>query len=258
MQCPKCGNVLKPGAKFCGVCGTSAPAAPAAPETTGKEPITRAGIRVVPAGINKMPQGIALGDGEEVVRQYKIGQYTFRAGTIDVVITNKRVIRYEQSVWFGMQNNQIDEVNIDAVHGVSVTMKRSISILGAAIALFFLLGGIIGLASLGQSSRGGFGGNFFGIPSFLIGLVELVAGVIIALNSFRPSLYFYLHGAIGNQALETLVNSRGRLFGRNNVGAIFQFKPTAETTVMLREIGACIYDLKTMGDAAKAKWKRDR
>ena len=72
---------------------------------------------VIDTAVNRMPQGIALGVGEQIVKQYKVGRYTFRQGSIEVIVTNKRVIRYEESSLFGMQNNQIDEINIDAVHG---------------------------------------------------------------------------------------------------------------------------------------------
>ena len=114
MKCANCGATIIPGAKFCGKCGLvlkeSDPPRPKASKS-----------------VNRMPQGIALGNGERIVKQYAIGRYTFRQGSINVIVTNKRVIRYEESTWMGMQNNRIDEINIDAVHGTSTTMVRSIS-----------------------------------------------------------------------------------------------------------------------------------
>ena len=253
MRCPKCGAELSPSAKFCGKCGTilsessgysSSGPTPPTPKPS-KSPF-------VPSGVNRMPQGIALGVGERIVKQYKIGRYTFRQGSVNVIVTNKRVIRYEESIWLGLKNNQIDEINIDAVHGVSISMMRSISVLGTIFAIIFIIIGITGLASL--NSYGRYGSS--PVSQQLLPVVGFGAAILILMNSFKPSLIFYLHGAIGGEALSTCVNLRGRFFGKNATGgsAIFQFKPTPETTEMLKEIGACVYDLKTLGDSAISKW----
>ena len=68
-----------------------------------------------------------------------------------------------------------------------------------------------------------------------------------------PDSSFYVYGG-GGKSLETIVNNRGRLFGRHNVGVFFQFKPTPEVTPMLKEIGALIYDIRTLGDNAIERW----
>lgn len=146
-----------------------------------------------------------------------------------------------------MRSNQIDEVNLDAVQGVSCTMARSASILGLAAAGIM---GVVGLFML--MGQVGFG-SFFNL--MIPGTVLIAIAALILVNSFRPSMIFCIQGALGTPSLETSVNVLGRLFGRNNSSVIFQFKPTAETTVMLKEIGACIYDLKTLGDKAIEKWR---
>ena len=206
MKCAKCGAEIIPGAKFCGKCGwVVRESDPPRPSSDRRKPTK---------GVNRMPQGIALGDGERIVKQYGIGRYTFRQGSIDVIVTNKRVIRYEESNWMGMQNNQIDEINIDAVHGTSTTMVRSISILGTICALFFIVVGIVFLSmNSGNSYRYFATSNLNGI---LIGIIGICIGVFIFAKSCRPTLLFSIHGAIGGAALETVVNARGRFFGRNN------------------------------------------
>lgn len=260
MRCAKCGNELKLDAKFCGKCGEIVGAStytpPTSPHTPPTPPVSGdTSKKHFDFSMNKMPQGIALGVDERVVKQYKIGRYSFRQGSIEVIVTNKRVIRYEESNWLGMQNNQIDEINIDAIHGVSTSMMRSISIIGIVFALIFLVVGIVGIAGLSEYRRYGFSLGSF---EWLIPVIGFGACALILMHSFSPSLVFYMHGAIGAPALMTTVNLRGRFFGSNAMGgasAIFQFKPTAETTVMLKEIGACIYDLKTLGDTAIDKWR---
>ena len=89
----------------------------------------------------------------------------------------------------------------------------------------------------------------------MIGIVSIVLALLVIALSLRPTLYFCLHGGVGGPALETVVNARGRIFGRNNDSVMFQFRPTPETSDMLKEIGACIYDVKTLGDAAIEKWR---
>lgn len=245
MRCEKCGAELKPDAKFCGKCGTIVSEASRGTATSsGKSGGGVGGVRRIPTGVNKMPQGIALGVDERVVKEYKIGRYSFRQGEIVVIVTNKRVIRYEESSLFGMQNNQIDEVNIDAVHGTLTHMRRSISTIGLIAAIILA---VFGLTTL-------FGGGYMGIMEKMIGIVAIVIAAVIMLASLRPMLEFALLGSVGGTVLGTIVNKRGRIIRDDSNSIIFQFKPTAETTVMLKEIGACIYDLKTLGDAAIEKW----
>lgn len=238
MRCAKCGFELKAGAKFCGKCGEIVRPAETPRPAPGPD------RRPVSTGVNRMPQGIALGVDEQIVKKYNIGRYTFRQGSIDVIVTNKRVIRYEESKWMGMQNNHIDEINIDAVHGISTHMVRSISILGLIASLVLISNGAI----MAFATRSHY------INMQALGVIALLIGVFILFKSFRPTLQFSVRGTVGGPALMTDVNMRGRIFGRNDTSVVFQFKPTPETTVMLKEIGACVYDLKTLGDAAIAKW----
>lgn len=245
-RCKICGAELKPGYKYCGMCRTPVQEEPDSEPDERKD--TRRMLDVDNwKKVNRMINNIALSTDEKIVRQYRIGTYTLRQGTVEVIVTNKRVIRYETSNWMGMQSNRLDEVNLDAVHGVSCTMARSASVLGLTAA------GVMGLLGLFMLSSA--------INSYSSQLVQLVFGillmgaaVLILLNSFRPSMDFCVHGALGAPALNTSVNVMGRLFGRNNASIVFQFKPTRETVTMLEEIGACIYDLKTLGDKAMEKW----
>ena len=188
---------------------------------------------------NRMPQGVALGSDERIVKNYRIGRYSFKQGAIDVIVTNKRVIRFEDSSLFGMKNNRIDEINIDAVHGVSTDMKRALSPFGFIISLILFIVAIGALVA--------------GLSALtFIGALALCALALFL--SLRPKLEFKIHGSVGGDALMNRVNSRALAIRSAGVGAVFQFKPTPETTVMLKEIGALLYDLKTLGDAAISRW----
>ena len=270
MRCMRCGAELRPDAKFCGVCGQvlggadngggyqqTAPQAPVSGgysqggyqpaggytpgySNTGSYPVPRPNRKEV----NRMPDGVALGSDERIVRQYQIGRFTLRQGAIEVIVTNKRVIRFEQSSLLGLRNARIDEINIDSVHGVSTDMRRSFNptLLGIA-AIMIIVGLIMMISSL--SNR----------QSPLIPLGVMVLGIIILIFTLKPTLIFSLHASVGNPVLGTSVNDKGRYLrlGQGTT-AVFQFRPTEETTVMLKEIGALIYDLKTLGDAAISRW----
>lgn len=247
VKCIRCGRVYSGGSvpKFCGTCGM------AMPEVATEAP-ARPTSDLFGASAHRMPQGIALGVDEKLVKSYRIGRYTLRNGSIDVLITNKRVIRYEESTLFGMKKNVIDEINIDAVQGTSCVMSRSLSIIGLIIGLALLIGSILAF-----SSTGGYASYYsskFDTYYIIGGLVLLLLSALVFYSSLKPTLLFSLFGSVGGRALYTTVNMRGRIFGLNDRTMVFQFKPTAETTVMLKEIGACIYDLKTLGDRAISKW----
>ncbi len=229
IYCKNCGMELKPGARFCGRCAT-----PVASDPVGVTEMSSEFIRS-----HEMPSGVSLGMDEKVVRQYRIGRYTLRKGAVDVIVTNKRVIRYEDSTWFGMRTNRMDDIELKAISGVSCAMSRSISIPG------LIFGGSLAVAGLTMMA-----GNIG------VGLLACLVGLVILLCSFRPSMVFCLYGPVSSGMLDTSVNVMGRLFGRNNSSMLFQFKPTSETTAMLREIGACINDLKNLGETAVARWSR--
>lgn len=243
-RCPDCGREYKELPKFCGGCGYMFDGSEATDDAShsrpAREPFEELG------GVKRMPDGIALGYDEIIVKRFRIGRYTLRKGEICVIVTNKRVIRYEESSWFGMKTDRIDEVDIDAVYGTSCMMRHSISILGLFATLIIFSLGINFFMAARYGHRFGY---------ILGGIISIAAAVVFLVNSFRPTMCFHLNGAVGAPVLETNVNARGRLFGRNYSSAVFQFKPTDETTAMLKEIGACIHDVKILGDRATEKWK---
>ena len=189
---------------------------------------------------NKMQGGLIFGVDEKIIRHYQIGRYTLRKGAIEMIVTNKRVIRFEESSLFGMRNNIVDEIDIQSIHGVGASMRRSVSILGLSIGLPLFIVGIVGIFNMKNVNP-------------LIMAAAILVGAIILFLSLKPSLNFYVYGG-GGKSLETIVNNRGRLFGRHNIGVFFQFKPTPEVTPMLKEIGALIYDIRTLGDNAIERW----
>jgi hypothetical protein len=277
----RCGAELRPDAKFCGVCGQVMGGQQMGSQNTGSQPtagqsyggqqmggqpysgqpyggqqmgdgyqpinmamlknaVKTAGRAAVAREANRIQGGVIFSVDERIVRHYQIGRYFMRKGSIELIVTNKRVIRFEESTLFGMRNNMMDEIDIQSITGVSASMRRSASILGLTAGLILLLVGIVGLTKLRDVNP-------------LIPLAALLLSFIILFLSFKPSLMFYVHGG-GGRALTTVVNSRGRIFGIHNIGTVFQFRPTPEVTDMLKEIGALIYDIRTLGDKGIERW----
>ena len=288
MRCMRCGAELRPDAKFCGVCGQVMGGQQMGSQNTGSQPIAgqsyggqqmggqtyggqtyggqpyggqpmgdgyqpnsmamlknavktagRAAINRAREA-NRIQGGVIFSVDEKIVRHYQIGRYFLRKGSIELIVTNKRVIRFEESSLFGMRNNMMDEIDIQSITGVTASMQRSASILGLTAGLVFLIVGIAGFANLRDIHP-------------LIPPAVLLLSFIILFLSFKPSLIFYVHGG-GGRALTTVVNMRGRLFGIHNAGIVFQFRPTPEVTDMLKEIGALIYDIRTLGDKGIERW----
>lgn len=292
MKCANCGSRLDPGTKFCGVCGAVVPDSYADSSSTyppygynsmpdpspfaSPEPLPPPDPSVIRPtrrsggggffGTMRTPEGIAMGTGEKLVKQYKVAKFIlFRRGTIDIIVTNKRVIRYEQSTMFGLKNVDIQEMNIDSVHGVTAKVKRSVSLSGILLSLFLAIVGIIAMVSLAGSGDSGYS-SYYGYSSYnplggllngfhiIMMLIGFIGSAWIVLRMLLPVVHFHVLGAIGHGALPTSVSLLGRYAWVNTSGLLFQFKPTAESLAMLKEIGACIYDLKTLGDSAIDKW----
>ena len=92
--------------------------------------------------------------------------------------------------------------------------------------------------------------------NFFIGLILLGVAVFMGISCRKPSYLFSIYATTSSQAMTTGVNLRGKLFGNNGNGIVFQYKPTQDALTMMCEIGACIVDLKTKGDYAIEAWKK--
>lgn len=129
-----------------------------------------------------------------------------------------------------------------------------------------LAAGLMGVPAVTLMATGRAHDNgFFVFLSYLLYLPVIVAVVqkIVSdfLFSFKPNLQFEVVTKMGSSVID-LRCERGGFFGQAlMIHAIFtgynEVLPTAQTDDAIREVGAIISDLHTMGDAAVAKWKKD-
>ena len=246
--------------KFCGKCGKpieSCTCSDRVPVYTPAGGSTRsAGIRY--STVAHLDE-IALGEGEQRVKEYALGKYPLGCGKVNLIITNKRVILKEHYSLLFLSHDMVEELNLESVHGVNGNigrgMNRFMFVIGLIIALLSLLATIFlpgmtgGYGGYGYS-RGG-GGGAGGLPIFIL----ILGIVIMALSCIFPYMTFGIIGmGSDHQSLTTGINTIGKT-GLNR-GAFFQPRPAADARKSIAEAGACIFDLRTYGDEAIEKWTR--
>ena len=233
-------------AKFCGKCGN---------------PIERcacSGTATVAAGMHFPPKPsrfsystvayldeIALGEGEQKVKEYRLGKYPFGCGNVQLIVTNKRVILKESYSFLFLSHNRVEEINLDSVHGLNGNIGRGMN------KIIFVIGLILSLGSL--LSGGLFSGMIYvgGFSTFLL----ILGLVVMVLSCVFPYMTFGITGTGSeHQALMTGINVNGKTALSN--GVVLQPRPTADARKTIAEAGACIFDLRTYGDEAIEKWTR--
>ena len=189
---------------------------------------------------------IALGEGEQKVKEYTLGKYPFNCGEVNLVITNKRVILRESYSLLFLSHNKVEELNLESVHGVNGNigrgMNRSIFLIGLIMVLISLFDNILfSMTAYGRRGSGSF--------TFI-----LILGIaIMVLSCIFPYMSFGIIGmGSDHQSLMTGINLIGKTALNKRV--IFQPRPTADARKSIAEAGACIFDLRTYGDDAIGKW----
>lgn len=194
---------------------------------------------------------IALGEGEQKVKEYSLGKYPFGCGKVNLIITNKRVILKESYSLLFLSHSRVEELNLESVHGVNGNigrgMNRIMFLIGLIIALLSLFAGTIlpSLMGYGYYRSGG------GVSTFIL----ILGIVIMILSCIFPYMTFGIIGmGSDHQSLMTGIN----VIGKNALsrGVIFQPRPATDARKSIAEAGACIFDLRTYGDEAIEKWTR--
>lgn len=149
--------------KFCGKCGKPIESCTCADRASD---IPSAGGSVKPPRMRYSTVAyldeIALGEGEQKVKEYVLGKYPFGCGRVNLVITNKRVILKESYSLLFLSHNRVEELNLESIHGVNGNigrgMNRKMFLIGFIIALVSLFAGIILPNIMGYSSYYGYYG----------------------------------------------------------------------------------------------------
>ena len=178
---------------------------------------------------------LALGEGEQKVKEYLLGKYPFGCGNVRLIVTNKRVILKESYSFLFLSHDRVEELNLESVHGLNGNIGRGMNKIIFAIGLAL-----------------SFGSLFVGRPFSSMLILGLI---IMALSCVFPYMTFGITGmGSEHQALMTGINVNGKTALSN--GVVLQPRPTADARKSIAEAGACIFDLRTYGDEAIEKWTR--
>lgn len=250
--CGKCGRPVSD----C-ICGTRPAAAPmnrpAQPRTTDFAAVRSSQERTNAHGSFYVERfdNLALAQGETVVRQYHIGKFASMLGLAgkgnsSILVTNKRVISKSDTNYLLTSSNMVEEIALSEVAGVKTYYAQGITLWRFWLAIIFSVVAIVCLVmSFSESAT-------LLVPFLIVGL--LAAWMFMTMR--KPSYLFSIYSGATSPAMVMGANLRGKLMNAGGNGIVFQYKPTKEAVKMMCEMGACIMDLKTRGDAAIDAWKR--
>lgn len=192
---------------------------------------------------------IELAKGEVIVRQYNIGKFVkmfgLGHGSASIIVTNKRVISKADTNYLLTSSNMLEEVSLKEVIGVKNYYAQGITKWRLMMAIYAFIGWIMSIIAAANA-----GGVAWLLVLFMAGLM-----VYFIITMRKPSYLFHIYCSAINTAMVTGVNLRGKLMNSAGYGIIFQYKPTKDAVKMIKELGACITDLKERGDAAIDTWK---
>lgn len=236
-------------AKFCGKCGNPIEMCTCGSskiDAIPKAPVSRPKISY--STVVHLDE-IALGEGEQKVKEYILGKYPFSCGDVRLVVTNKRVILKEEYSFLFLSHNRIEELNLESVHGVNGNIGRGMNKIMFFIGLFLTVGSAFAGALILSTMRGYYHNG--GASTFL-----LIFGIaLMVLSCLFPYMTFGIIGmGSDHQSLMTGININGKTALNN--GVIFQPRPSSDARKSIAEAGACIFDLRTYGDEAIEKWTR--
>ena len=232
------------GKKFCGKCGKPIGMCSCAKGTSSPTPPRGGGIK----GWRRKFETFTLCNDETVVKTYHIGKVKlFGKGEATMTVTNKRLILRMNSSFFLNRFESLQETQIDGVTSVISSVNQGFKIA-------FLIFGVIA-CGIGLFSVSSIGISLLNLRSLLWGPGLLVVGIIALKMSRTPAYQLNILAGNNSSTLATSGNQRGIRKRVPGEGIVFTYLPTPEAYVMMNELGALVYDIKTKGDYAIDIWK---
>ena len=184
---------------------------------------------------------VTLAQDEVLVKKYNCADLKGVMGYM--MVTNKRLMFTAA----GGRSRINQEVTLSSVSGL--TCHRGTNLLWNRIVTGIVLA-LIGLYSFFPMGDSYYGGGGIGMLGFML----LIFGVILIFLGFRPAYMVAIYAK--DVSLSPIVVGEGpkSLLGNSALYA-FYCKPTAETEVMISELGALVQDMQSLGDLAISKWQ---
>lgn len=242
--CQKCGFGCEDGSKFCTECATK----------------LEVKSRVKQNFVNNTK--VLLADGEVNVKSYHcttfpnnaITRFLSFANNGYISVTNKRVIFYADG---GKGSTLSNEVDISKITGVNSYIGRGVNLLALAFWLFVYIIQIviIGTSAAGFMNEGSIGLLFLA----LINIGLLVGSIRLGYVFIRPWLYGFILSGDGVQVTPVCVGNidyalKWWVTGQGAIRSKGSFFPGPDNQKALREVGALIKDIQTLGEYGVEKW----
>lgn len=207
--------------------------------------------------------GIALAEGEKVVRKYEASVLKKPKSKGYLIATNRRLIFSGEASSMTGKSILVREVKIDQVTGIESFFGKGWSIAKLIFAIILTIAFLFmyNMAKNPFSDDMGFEVVFLlGLawPAYLIYKMITNPGNQMALQVIATS---QTPSAIG-VAVEQGTGLLGTLFGSLGLGgshawmSVTAAGPGKHTEVMVRELGALVQDIQVMGDHAIEKWQQ--
>lgn len=206
--------------------------------------------------------GIALADGEKVIRQYEASVLKKPKAKGYLIATNRRLIFSGEGNGISGKSVLVREVKIDQVSGIESYYGKGWSIAKLILAIVLTIIFLMLFAST-RSPYGGIGISWI----FLLGLAwpAYIFYKMITNPGNQMALQVYSTAqspsAIG-VAVESGIGIFGALFSWLGIGgnhawmSVAAAGPGRNTEAMVRELGALVQDIQVMGDHAIERWSQ--
>ncbi|MEH7254441.1 zinc ribbon domain-containing protein [Neobacillus niacini] len=204
--------------------------------------------------------GIALANGEKVVRKYEASVLKKPKSKGYLIATNRRLIFSGEASGISGKSVLVREVKIDQVSGIESFYGKGWSIgklvMAIILTIFFLI-----MFNATKSPFGGMGISWIFLlalawPAYIVYKMVTNPGNQMALQVIATA---QSPSAIG-VSVESGTGILGALFSSLGLGgshawmSVAAAGPGKHTEVMVRELGALIQDIQVMGDHAIEKW----
>lgn len=207
--------------------------------------------------------GIALAEGEKVVRKYEASVLKKPKSKGYLIATNRRLIFSGEGSGISGRSLLVREVKIDQVSGIESFFGKGWSIAKLIFAIILTIMFLVLFNATNNPFDEGVGFEVI----FLLGLAW--PAYLIYKMITNPGNQMALQVIASNQspsaigvAVEQGTGLLGTLFGSLGIGgshawmSVTAAGPGRHTEVMVRELGALVQDIQVMGDHAIERWNQ--
>ncbi|GIM30335.1 hypothetical protein CPJCM30710_30010 [Clostridium polyendosporum] len=231
IKCEKCGISNEDNSPFCSECG---------------DKLSRMALNYSEKEKFQNGSFVALGDNEIRVKTYHCTTMKKPQGEGYLTVTNKRVIFHGYGKFGGGRSRIVSEVPIESVSGIGFYYGKGLNIPFIILGVILSFLSLYMLLSLDKAEE---------ISTF----IELLIGLLLACLCLRNSRKcFYNIWVYSSGASSTPIDFGNSTFSSKITGQAGLMSIVADvsedTELLMKELGALVLDLKTMGDYAISKW----